>query len=469
MGVREVETTPKLRPCQDAYFDDGNPAVQKDRDADIFNKHSTNAAAHFKSERRSREVIIVDRDVSSSEDEISLVSGVEEIDPNFENFKARVDNHNSATGTLLQAGQRNIGAAPPHRHSPKSKSPVSRDRLYAELPKLPADGQAKHDSATQNAVFAVESKPPPIPEKSRLRSVPKTERLAAIQGTSKDKAPLNNQNNRSVLKSTDEDVTPKIVSFKANISEKANKQSSMSVDQSKALETVRPRRTVLKILSVNMFKNRQSNRSNKTPEELDFEKGKTIIYASIHYARETKAVRESKPMPVQWLHINDDLAADARVTANGEDIRASVGSPAINRKAAAVTRIEVVEATGIVRLIGPAEHGALTLGQMWVGGWDKRHKVDAHGSTIAVQHDDESCPCQLYQVWKIISDESYKYIGVARSAREHKWIVHLAKEMPTRVEGTKTDEKPRPTTTNSRIKRKPIPTREYMEAISRVG
>lgn len=460
MSVREVTTTPKLRPCQNAYFEDGNTPVRKDRDADIFKKHFTNAAACSKVRPGSPPIIVVERD-----EQISLLS-VEEIDEDFQTFKARVDRRNSPTAVLLQAVRRNIEAAPPPRQSLRSTSLVSRERLYAELPKLPTERQIRHDSGLQNELVAVDTKPPPIPPKSKLRSLPKSERLVSGQGIKNEKALSNPQKYRYVLESADKKTQSKTVAFQPSETKKTSKEPSTSADQAKAPNTVQVRRIALKMLAFNLFNDKRSKRSSKTREELDFEDGKTTIYASIHYAREQKAVRENRHPPVQWLHINDDLAADARVTAKREDIRAKVNPPHHNKRAAPMTRISWNEVNGNVRLIGPVEHGALTLGQMWIGGWNKRHKVDSHGRSVTTQHDDESCPCKLYQVHEVISDVSYKYIGIARSAREHKWIVHLAKELPTKV---KRDEMPRPTTPKFKIKRKPIPTRAYMEAASRVG
>ncbi|KAF2169974.1 hypothetical protein M409DRAFT_51756 [Zasmidium cellare ATCC 36951] len=385
-------------------------------------------------------------DVVGLEDEESVYS-IRELDKDFEVFKARTRPRNAPSGELVEVVQRNIVAAPPSRYPPRSSSLVNKEQPDAQQQKL--EVQSGKDSSVHIDLATTETSPPPIPEKSKLRPLPKLPKNESA-------GPRRGILGQTVPRTSVEKVT------------------STFVDPSKALSTVRSRLSSLKMPSINVFRESRTKRQSKTPEEIDFLNGKDTIYLSIHHARVKKADRErnqgetdragDNSRLVQWLRFNDDLAADARVTANGEDLRASSTSPSEKTKTrkSSLTHIEVGDSTDRAILIGPAGYGALTLGEMWIGGCDKKHKFDSHRSVVLSEHD-ESCPCKLNQVFDLITDESYKYLGVARSAREGKWVVHLAKEMPMGTAEARASELPkldRPTTRpRFTIARKPIPAR----------
>lgn len=52
--------------------------------------------------------------------------------------------------------------------------------------------------------------------------------------------------------------------------------------------------------------------------------GRMTIYLAIHHARERCLQKEGEYEPFHWLRFDEDLAADARVTASGEDLRANL-------------------------------------------------------------------------------------------------------------------------------------------------
>ncbi|KAK4504176.1 hypothetical protein PRZ48_005092 [Zasmidium cellare] len=522
--VESEEPSPPLRPCQETYFEHGIPTARKDKDADIFSKHLANAAAHPRpgssssssySDEEANEgkehgvpneggepgedrkhgelgehddggehdesgeheddppspiVVVVDRDapVSEPSDDEDSEDDIREIDEDFDDFKNWKPDQNSPTRVLLNAVQRHVEVTQPARYPPRSSSLANKEKPVVRESK--PEIESRKDSSVHFQLPIPETEPPPIPPRSKLRLL----RDAHSTATG--------------LTSADNPAIAATAIPEAKDTTKDGSTCSTIRSQSNVLATVRSRLSTLKMPAMRFSRNSQPNRQSKTPEEIDFLNGKTSLYICIQGARQERRRQEESHWegvveqgiqrkgdqpehgvrPLQWLKFNEDLAADARVTADGEDFEASISPPAEKKEKQLLTRIEVVETTGHVILIGPAGYGALTLGESWAGGHNKRHLYNCHQNMTFPQHD-ECCSCKLYQAWSLITDESYKYLGVARSAREGRWVVHLAKQMPIWTEEARALElaKTTPPPPRFTIMRKPVPRKTFPAA--RVG
>lgn len=453
----------RVRPCQEAYFEHGTPTVVKDNDADIFRKHETSTQCYKRFKPCYPKVVVVEREVSLDED--SVLSDVDEAAEFCEDVQAKPNDRISPTAVFLQALQRNIDATPPPQFPPPRSASLMNESTKPAVGKRKPQVHFGYDLRMSTSSETLPALPPPLPEKSKLRPLPPLPAAPPVppkdfeHGASEDETkgranvsePFNLLNIRARISSV---KLPHVFKIEATemigrIEEEGKNHKRM--DFASAVGNLRSRVGSFKMLSKGVLaRNYQDSKPREIPEEVEpvddqtekpaltaekqiFSDGQRLLRDSLRYAREKKQYQMGETEPPPQLVYNDDLEADARVTANGEDIRASFSKPSkpdrLKNTGEEPTRIEPDETTGQVKLIGPAGTHAFTLGEKWASGSDKRHMVRGHEETMAPGHD-ESCFCHLHRVFEIITDDSYKYWCVARAAKTERWVVHLAKEKP---------------------------------------
>lgn len=169
-------------------------------------------------------------------------------------------------------------------------------------------------------------------------------------------------------------------------------------------------------------------------EQLEFEQGKEDLVRSLNITRLRLDERKIKILK-RSKRLDEDAAEAARELDQTSSIPAG-------------SSVTMDEDTQRAHLIGPAGYSGFATGERLA-----TYQYRRHAHSRSTQHAvAEDCACQNYKLFAAISDEQWRYVGIARTKVDRRWVILLsgvrAAQIPNLTPSGSIRKRPMPRTKN---------------------